>query len=101
MISNYNVIQLDERTASDWKEGDVFEAPDSCRDWRITRFNGLVIQSITYGFGVFLHFDLKEWSEAKPPKDQWQGGGYQSLSYPAVHRSHSAFISHGKIAFYD
>lgn len=75
MISNYNVIQLTESGANDWKKGDVFEAPESCRDWRIERFNGLVIQSITHGFGVFLHFDLKEWSEAKPLKNQWTGAG--------------------------
>lgn len=65
MTSNYNEIHIAAKK-SRYKEGDVFHAPEFPFNWRIARFDGLVIRRIGFCFGIVLHFDYEEWEKAIP-----------------------------------
>jgi hypothetical protein len=66
--SNYNVLTLSIRMDGKFKVGDVYTVPETERDLKHRRFNGLQIKRIDYVFGVRLHFDYSEWASNIPQK---------------------------------
>lgn len=65
MYSNWNVLTLSIKVDGKYKIGDTYHVTDN-EYLKFWRFDGLVIQNIDYVFGVRLHFNRKDWSEAKP-----------------------------------
>lgn len=69
MTSNYNVLQIYKHTTR-YNPGDVFVLPAHyyhSGNFRLIKFDGLIIDNVTYGFGTFLHFNFMEWANNKPP----------------------------------
>lgn len=64
--TNYEVIQVSAEDADNYKVGQVFHVPEYYRNnWRFMAFDSLEIKCISFGFGVFLHFDYFEWMKNK------------------------------------
>lgn len=57
LYTNYNVVTLPIAADGKYKIGDVFKSTA----YNDSRFDGLIIQNISYCFGVRLHFDWHEW----------------------------------------
>jgi hypothetical protein len=65
MTTNYNSIYFDCNVK--YKVGDIFKVPGHYRNnWRLMKFDGLVIKSISFQFGTWLHFDPTEWHKSEP-----------------------------------
>lgn len=69
MYSNWNVLTLPIKADGKYKIGDTYHVSDRLYS-KFWKFDGLVIQNIDYAFGVRLHFNLKDWLEAKPDKER-------------------------------
>lgn len=67
LTSNYNEVQISSNQKGKYKIGDYFVVPEyHRRNYRFMKFDNLQIKNITYGFGIFLHFDYNEWQENTP-----------------------------------
>lgn len=69
MYSNWNVLTLPIKADGKYKIGDTYHVSDRLYP-KFWKFDGLVIQNIDYAFEVRLHFNLKDWLEAKPDKER-------------------------------
>jgi hypothetical protein len=72
LTTNYNVIQCEAADKDKYKQGDTFRVPDHQRgNWRFMKFDGLQIEDISFGFGLFLYFDWNKWrnNNAEPEID--------------------------------
>ena len=67
MYSNWNVLILPIKADGKYQIGDTYYVSDKLYS-KFWKLDGLVIQNIDYAFGVRLHFNLKDWLEAKPDK---------------------------------
>lgn len=67
LYSNWNVLTFPIKADGKYKIGDTYHVSDKFYP-KFWKFDGLVIQNIDYAFGVRLHFNLKDWLEAKPDK---------------------------------
>ena len=70
LTSNYNTVQCSIKDREKYAVGDVFKVPERFR-WnsRFMRFDGLLIKDISFGWGIFLHFDFDEWERNKAMPD--------------------------------
>ena len=65
LYSNWNVLTLPIKADGKYKIGDTYHVSD--KDYtKFWKFDGLVIRNIDYAWGVRLHFNVKDWLEAKP-----------------------------------
>lgn len=63
MTTNYNTIHIPNPTFK-WEAGMVFSILPEHRkfhNWRVLCFDGLIVESVGYQFGTWLHFDWFEW----------------------------------------
>lgn len=70
MYSNWNVLTLPIETDGQYKIGDTYYVSDR-NFYKFWKFDGLKIENIDYAFGVRLHFNFQEWTEAKPNKERF------------------------------
>lgn len=67
LTTNYNVVQLSASEKGKWDIGGLFIVPDEHRsNSRFMKFDELIIENITYGFGIFLHFNYDDWKNNVP-----------------------------------
>lgn len=83
LTTNYNVVQISLKKMGEYSIGDIFIVPSSRRDdWRAMKFDGLQIIDITYGFGIFLHFDYEQWRQKTP-----------QIEVPEINETQQRFIN--------
>jgi hypothetical protein len=69
--SNYNVLYIHGTPRHEYRCGDIFlltkHSYNMC-SYRIRKFDSLVIENITFCFGILcLHFNFNEWANNEPP----------------------------------
>ena len=66
--------------------GDIFQLPKENKyNLKFLKFDGLEIKNITYGFGIFLHFDYNEWKN-NIPNLNIDGKGWDALQFKNVNK---------------
>lgn len=75
MDSNHNVLFIPKEADGMYKVGDIYKLSEQAKkncNWRILKFDGLLIKHIDYyWWTIRLHFDWCEWEQnegAKRPK---------------------------------
>jgi hypothetical protein len=67
LTTNYNVVQVSSNDKEKYNIGDIFKVPEHKKnDSRCMKFDGLEIEEITFGFGIFLHFNWQKWYDNNP-----------------------------------